>query len=335
MTLARWSASPGGRRSLGRRVFQRLVMALVAALVPFSPTAMAAELSIRHTSTEGTPARELPAMRVPYFVTDERGVEVGFESVPTRIVTLMPSLTETVCALGACDALVGTDRFSDWPARVQALPKLGGFENVPVERVFALKPDVVLAAESIRVLERLESLGIKVVAIEPRSLEDSRHAVELVAAVLDRNDEATSLLERIDDEIAAAVERVPAAWRGADVYVEISSAPYAAGETSFIGELLTVLGLDNIVPASLGPFPKLNPEFVVRADPDVIMGSRQGVDSMAGRPGWGTLSALREGRACGFEESRHDVIVRPGPRLGEAAAILADCIAGLPLPASE
>lgn len=267
---------------------------------------------------------------MPYTVTDDRGVEVRFDAVPARVVTLLPSLTETVCALGACGRLVGTDRFSDWPGRVTALPKLGGIEDVSVERLYALHPDVVLAAGSTRVLERLESLGLKVVALEPRSLADARRTVAAVARVLALPDEAEALLARIDVRVREAVGRVPSDWRGARVYFEVSSAPYAAGESSFIGELLARLGLGNVVPASFGPFPKLNPEFVVRAGPDVIMGSRDGLDSMPERPGWGALSALRGGRACGFEERRHDVLVRPGPRLGEAAAILADCLASLP-----
>ena len=128
----------------------------------------------------------------------------------------------------------------------------------------------------------------------------------------------------------AAAARVPPEWRGAEVYFEVSSTPHAAGESSFIGELLGELGLGNAVAAELGPFPALNPEYVVRADPDVMMGAARAVEEMPGRPGWGSLGALREGRTCAFAEKRHDVLVRPGPRLGEAADILADCVAELP-----
>jgi len=263
-------------------------------------------------------------------VTDDRGVQVTLDAPPARIVSLLPSLTETVCALGACERLVGTDRFSDWPAVVETLPKLGGFEDVQVERLFALSPDLVLAAESARVIGRLEALGLTVLAVEPRSLEDARRAVGLLGTVLGLEDEATVLLARIDGQRRDAAARVPHAWRDARVYFEVSSTPHAAGEGSFIGEVLAGLGLGNIVPAALGPFPKLNPEFVVRANPDLVLGSEGAVTGMETRPGWGALSALEKGHVCAFEERRHDVLVRPGPRLGEAAGILADCIAGLP-----
>src|SRR4029079_11359358 len=79
---------------------------------------------------------------------DDRGVTVKLERSPRRIVSLLPSLTETVCALGACDRLVGTDRFSNWPDSAAALPKLGGIEDAHIERIVALKPDVVLASTS-------------------------------------------------------------------------------------------------------------------------------------------------------------------------------------------
>ena len=266
----------------------------------------------------------------PVSVTDDRGVRVVLDAPPERIVSLLPSLTETLCALGACERLVGVDRFSDWPASVAALPDLGGFEDVRVERLFALRPDVVLVAESARVIDRLESLGLTVVAIEPRSLADVRRAAERLAALLARPDEADALIARIDAGIAAAAARVPPAWRGARAYFEVSEAPYAAGESSFIGELLAALGIDNIVPASLGPFPKLNPEYVVRARPELILGAARTLDGMDERPGWDAIVALGRGHVCAFETADHDVLVRPGPRLAEAAGVLADCVAGLP-----
>jgi iron complex transport system substrate-binding protein len=139
---------------------------------------------------------------------------------------------------------------------------------------------------------------------------------------------AAALLSRIDAGIEAAVRSVPLQARGATVYFEVSDGPYAAGEASHIGELLVRLGATNIVPARLGSVPKLNPEFVVRADPQVIMLSARDAPSLARRPGWSRLRALREGRVCAFTPAQADVIVRPGPRLDEGAQLLADCLSG-------
>ena len=108
----------------------------------------------------------------------------------------------------------------------------------------------------------------------------------------------------------------------------MSSEPYAAGASSFIGETLTKLGMGNIAPPELGPFPKLNPEFIVRAKPDIIIAAERQVKSMASRPGWADLTAL-QGRSCGFATERYELLIRPGPRMGEAALVIAECIAGL------
>lgn len=259
-------------------------------------------------------------------LVDDRGRAVEVGPNPQRIVSLLPSLTETVCELQACGRLVGTDRYSNWPASVRSLPKLGGLEDAQIERIVALKPDLVLVATSTRAIDRLESLGLTVLALEPRSLADTRRVVGLIAAALGPAANGQALWQRIDDRIEAAASRVPPTLRGRSVYFEVASTPHAAGAASFLGELLSRLGLRNIVAESLGPFPQISPEFVVRAQPDLIMATAQNLAEMPARPGWPQLRALQSGRTCGFDADRNDALMRPGPRLGEAAEFLADCL---------
>lgn len=266
----------------------------------------------------------------PVSLPDHRGTTLVLASPPQRIVSLLPSLTESVCALGGCERLVGTDRFSNSPAQVIALPKLGGLDDTQIERVVLLKPDLVLAAPSSRVADRLERLGVKVLVIESNSHADVKRGLETLARMLGTPAEAARVWSRIEAEIAAAAARVPPALRGQRVYFEIDGSLYAAGQGSFIGQTLARLGMDNIVGAELGPFPKLNPEFVLRAQPDIVMAAQRNLDAMPGRPGWGTLRALQSARRCGFDPAHYEVLIRPGPRMGEAAGQLADCLAGLP-----
>ena len=260
---------------------------------------------------------------------DDRGREQVFDAPPQRIVSLLPSLTESICALGGCARLVGTDRYSNWPASVNGLPKLGGLEDTQIERIVALRPDVVLTAPSSRVIDKLESLGLRVLVLEPQTHADVQRSLQLLATMLGTPSAAAPLWAGIERDVALAAARVPAAVRGQRVYFEIDSTPYAAGEGSFIGQTLGRLAMTNAVPASLGPFPKLNPEFVVRAQPDVVMATAASLIEMPVRPGWSGLRALRESRVCGFQPAQYDLLVRPGPRLGEAALALADCLVAI------
>ena len=264
-------------------------------------------------------------------VTDDRGVVVKFAQTPQRIVSLLPSLTESVCELGQCQRLVGVDRYSNWPGSVTKLPQVGGGLDPNIEAVVALKPDVVLMATSSRASERLEALGLKVVALEPKSHADVQRVLLKIGQVLDIPEDAGAkrIWRFIDAGVSAAAQSLPVKAKGAKpttVYFEVNRAPFAAGETSFIGETLTRLGVKNIIPVALGPFPKINPEFVVRANPDVIMVGLRDSVGMELRPGWAGMRAMREKRLCVFSLEDSDVLVRPGPRMAEAARIMAKCL---------
>ena len=289
-------------------------------------------MKLLHRTLVATLLMVMLAAHAGIVVQDDRGRSVALPAAARRIVTLSPSLTETVCALGACARLVGVDRYSNWPADIAALPRLGGLEDTQIERIVALRPDVVLAAGSIRAVDRLEALGLRVVTLEPRSLRDMQRVITQVALALGDAPAGAALWQRLQARLAVAAARVPAAQRGRSVYLEVASAPYAAGRASFVGEVLAQLGLVNIVPVDLGPFPKLNPEFVVRAQPQLVMATVRTLAEMPQRPGWSALDALREQQTCAFDPAPWDTLMRAGPRLADGAEAIADCLARLPLP---
>jgi iron complex transport system substrate-binding protein len=208
---------------------------------------------------------------------------------------------------------------------LQKLPQVGGGLDPNIEMIVALKPDVVLMAKSSRAGERLEALGLKVVALEPKTHADVQRVVLKLGQLLEVPD-AARIWRAIDAGVSAAAQSLPANVRGTKVYFEVNQGPYAAGESSFIGETLTRLGVKNIVPVGLGPFPKLNPEYIVRANPDVILIGQRSADGLAARPGWQSIRALREKRVCIFPTEEANVLVRPGPRMAEAARIMARCL---------
>ena len=176
----------------------------------------------------------------PVSVADDRGVVVAFDKPPQRIVSLLPSLTESVCALGKCSALVGVDRFSNWPKSIQELPKLGGMGDINIERIVQLKPDVVLLEKASPVIARLNDLGIKTFALDIKSMGDEERALQKLDRVLGTS-ESPRVWNQVQKEIMRANKQLSANGRNIHVYFEVNPAPFAAGRTSFIGEILNQL----------------------------------------------------------------------------------------------
>jgi iron complex transport system substrate-binding protein len=267
----------------------------------------------------------LAAFAAPVSVVDDRGVAVVFDKPPQRVISLLPSLTESICALGKCEALVGVDRFSNWPKSIQGLPKLGGMGDINIERIVQLKPDVVLLERATPVIARLNGLGIKTFALDIKSMSDEELALQKLDAVFGTS-ESTRVWNQIQKEIVRASKQIPSSEKSIRVYFEVNPAPFAAGRSSFIGDILTQLGVINIIPDSLGQFPKINPEFVVQSKPDVILLTESTVADIQKRPGWSSIPAVMRNRICTFSTDQNDVLVRPGPRMGEAALIISQCI---------
>lgn len=267
----------------------------------------------------------LAVFAAPVSVIDDRGIEVAFDKPPQRIISLLPSLTESVCALGKCSALVGVDRFSNWPKSMQELPKLGGMSDINLERIVQLKPDVVLLEKSSPVITRLNGLGIKTFSLDIKTMSDVERALQKLDLILGTA-ESPRVWNQIQQQIMRANKQLPSRAKNVSVYFEVNPAPFAAGGTSFIGEILTQLGLTNIIPKALGPFPKINPEFVVQAKPDVILLAESTATDIQKRPGWSSIPAVSKDRICVFTGDQNDILVRPGPRMGEAALMISVCI---------
>jgi iron complex transport system substrate-binding protein len=266
----------------------------------------------------------LAVFAAPVSVVDDRGVVVEFDKQPQRVVSLLPSLTESICALGKCSVLVGVDRFSNWPKSIDVLPRLGGIADTNIEGIVRLKPDLVLVEKSSPLIPRFKSLGISVAAFDVQSMADVQRTLRKLDTALGST-ESSAVWDRIQLDIARANRALSPSQKAARVYFEVNAAPFAAGKTSFIGELLDRLGMQNIATEKMGAFPKINPEFVVQSKPDLIMTTEATSKQLAQRPGWKSIPAIQGNRVCFFSAAQADVLVRPGPRMGEAAGLIADC----------
>ena len=300
---------------LDRRSFRIPRRSWIPAFAGTTPWVMALVLACFPWSTQA------------FTVLDDAQHKVEIPQRPQRIVSLLPSLTETVCALGQCQRLVAVDRYSNWPESVRRLPRMGGGIDPNIESIVAQKPDLVLLAGSTRGVERLQALGITVLRLEPRTHADVQRVLLTVAEVLGLpRAEADRVWREIDAGVQSAAQSLASQARQQRVYFEVSPTPYGASESSFIGETLQRMGVRKILPASLGPFPQINPEFVVRAQPDVIMAGDSSRASMLQRPGWLQMRAVREDRLCVFTPEQADVAVRAGPRMAEGARLMAQCL---------
>lgn len=281
----------------------------------------------RAVSSDNAAAAALAPQRTT-VVRDDSGREVRFAHPAQRVVTLLPSLTEIVCALGACTRLVAVDRYSDWPAEVRSLPKAGGLDDAQVEEIVRLRPDVVLLSLSQRITGRLQELGVQSVALDTQTFAHIGPTVAVIGQVLGLPERAAALNAEIDRSVRAVSESARTRRHGAgpSVYVEVDRAPYAAGADSFIGEMLARLGARNIVTPDLGPFPRLNPEYVVRHDPDVIVVTEEEVPDFAERPGWSQIRAVKQQRVCSFPPAVRYMIERPGPRVADGMQALEACL---------
>ena len=269
------------------------------------------------------------AFAFPLTLQDDLGRTVTLKAPPKRIVTMLPSVTETVCALGACDRIVATDDYSDWPESVKRLPKAGGLYNPNPELIVSLKPDLVLVSKYGRLYETLERAGLTVYAVRTETYEDIFKTVRTLGRLLGLPAEAERLVAQIQKEVYQEEARAAKARSRPRVYYEIDPTPYTVGPESFIGVLISKARGVNIVPKELGLFPKISPEFVVEKDPAVIVATYpNALETIRSRPGWSRIQAVRTGRICVYTGGEASLLSRPGPRVAQALRLLVDCFHG-------
>lgn len=308
-----------------------LIAAVLAACAPTQPTGVAPSTALPATSA-ASPSQLAAAY--PMTLTDDAGREVRLESEPQQIVSLAPSNTEIVCALDACDRLVGVTDFDDYPAEVVEIDKVVTMAQVDLEAVVAAEPDLVLAAGNeltpTAVIDQLGELGLPVLVLYPESLDEVTADIELVGAAIGQNDEADALVENMKGRIAAVQDAVADLERPRTFYEVgvFEGSIYTAGEGSFLASLIDVAGGEPITGDSLSTSIEL--EDLVAADPELILLGDATYDasitpeSVAARPGWGGMTAVADDRVLVITEDV--VITRPGPRIVDGLEALARAI---------
>ncbi len=270
-----------------------------------------------------TPAAPTP-VAFPFTIADDLGRPVTMAARPQRIVSLSPSSTEILFAIGAGDQVVGVTQFCNYPAEVKTRQQVGGFSaaTLSVEKIVALKPDLVISAGAIQkpVIEALERAQIPVFAVEPTTLEAVYGRIESVGRLTGHAVEASRLAVQMNERVNAVkakVKNVPAADRP-KVFYEVWNEPLMTiGPGSLIGQMIEVSGGVNIFAEVKQQYAEVSAEEVVKRNPDVIMGpdvhgSELQMAKLQTRPGWGAISAVKGGRIALVVD---DLVSRHTPRL--------------------
>ena len=247
-----------------------------------------------------------------------------------RIISLAPSVTETVFALGLGDRLVGVSVYCDYPPEATKIDRVGTFLTPNIEAIVAKQPDVIIAVPSpgnqsaVRALQRL---GFQVILVDPHSVKEIEESLVTIGRVLGREEEGRALAARVQAQIAGVQARVADTPERRVLMVVGQTPLVAVGSGTFQDELIRMAHGINLAATAGGEWPRLSIEFAVAARPEVIidttMGNEERVGAAAALAFWSafpTIPAVQDRRVYGFKAYQ---VLRPGPRIGDALESIA------------
>ena len=306
-----------------------LILPVAVLLAACAPSAMTAPPP--QAVTEAAQPSLVQTRSAPIILTDGLGRQVRLEAPARRIVSLAPSNTEILYAIGAGAQLVGRDETSDYPIQAASLPTVGGYSGFNTETIVALHPDLVLAAgiNTPELVASLEKLGLTVYYLSnPTTLEEMYTNLETVAKLTGHATEAAVLVDSLKKRVAAVDARILPLNSRPMVYYEIDATdptkPYTYGPGSFGDLLLQRAGGANVGSSLSGQFAQMSLEQLVVANPAIIIlgDSNYGTtaDSLKKRTGWEELDAVKNSQVFPFDDN---LVSRPGPRLVDGLETLA------------
>jgi len=260
------------------------------------------------------------------FITDDLSRALSLDPPARRVVSLAPSCTDSLLAIGAGVHLVGVEEHSELPAELAAVPRVGGFKYVDLERVATLAPDLIVAASlhAVRLVPQLADGEARVFVSQPRTVDTIVTGMARLAALLGLARAAAPAIAHARRRIELVLERTLRGGPRPLVYVELSPRGHTGGPQSFLDDLVTKAGAVNLGGVARAEWPVIPEAVVRRFDPDVIViaeypGSAAPA-SVAARPGWDRLRAVKTGRIVAVPAP---LLKRPGPPVIEGLERLA------------
>ena len=286
-------------------------------------------LLIASCSSQAPPLKSSSPSRV--VSTDDLGREVGFNHPPQRIVSLDPSITEILFALGLNNEVVGVTDYCDYPEQARSKSKVGGYINPNIEAIALLEPDLVvttLKTNTPRLIQQLEDFGIKVFVLDPKKIEDIFENISSLAKLTYREERARELLGALKKRLHEVRKKVDGISRPG-VFLEMGKDPLiSVGPGSFAHDLIEIAGGRNVASQSSSRYRRYTLEEILLADPEVIIICSMTPDdsSLAQKKWWKrwtNMSAVRNGRIYVIEAN---LLTRPGPRIIEGLMEIAKAI---------
>jgi iron complex transport system substrate-binding protein len=268
----------------------------------------------------------------PVTLTDDAGRSVSFDTVPQRIISHVPSITEMLFTLGLGDRVVGVDDYSDYPPEAKQKPSVGNYYNPSIENIVALNPDLVLTDGYSDSIKQLDNLGIRYLVINPKDIEGIFRDLRLLGQVAGIETQAAQLIDNMNKQINDVMTRVKNSPKVTVFYVldarSDPSNPWTAGPGSFIDSLITMAGGDNIAGSAPGAWVQFSIEEVVAADPQIIiLASNHGTADVSKAelsqyPVWSKLSAVKKDNIFTFNAD----LANPVPRITQGLQDMAKII---------
>jgi iron complex transport system substrate-binding protein len=266
----------------------------------------------------------------PRTFVDDLGRKVFLAQAPTRVVSLAPSITEILYAIGLNDEIVGVSEFCDYPPAAMQKPKVG-YAHPNIEVIVTLRPDLVLAPRAFLradLLAKLEQLKIPTFIVDPESFEEIPSRIQTVGRILNRTSSADGVAMAMRQRIAAIRSKMETVTAVRVLYVLNSQPLITVGPGSYIHQVINAAGGSNIASKTTVPYPRLNMETVLKEDPEIIIfpiGKAEGIPLSEQQEWlrWTSVSAVKQGR---LHQIPADVLNRPGPRIVEGLEALARII---------
>ena len=276
-----------------------------------------------------SPSPRVAASPFPATLSDFQNRSVTVPSRPERLVSIGPSITAFLFALGAGPRVIGVDDFSDEPAEAATREHVGGIK-VNFEKVVALKPDLVFSVKfSDGTIQKLQAASLNVLVVDPQSVADVAKTATLLGKAVGADGEALarSIQQRVD-AVRAKTANVANRPR---VYHEIDASDpakiFTVGPGSYINDLIEIAGGANIAARAASAYPQLSAEEILKTDPEIIVLAADAYSpkpgDVAARQGWSIIAAVKNNRILTIDPN---LINRPGPRVGEAAEAYAKLV---------